>query len=48
MTEWITTVNGFADGWASGMLRASWQGAIAIGLVWAIGRAFPKIPPPRA
>jgi beta-lactamase regulating signal transducer with metallopeptidase domain len=35
----------WADGWASGVLRASWQGGLAILLAWALVRALPRIPP---
>ena len=44
MTEWITTVNGFAELWATHMFRACWQGGVAIGVAWVICRGFPRIP----
>jgi beta-lactamase regulating signal transducer with metallopeptidase domain len=36
---------GFVDVWAAAMLRASWQGAIAIGLVWLVCKGIPRLPP---
>jgi beta-lactamase regulating signal transducer with metallopeptidase domain/protocatechuate 3,4-dioxygenase beta subunit len=35
-----------SDQWGDAMWRASWQGAIAILLVWGICRVFPKLPQP--
>lgn len=32
------------DGWMAAMVRASWQGAIAIGLVWIVCKIVPRLP----
>ncbi|WP_426755347.1 M56 family metallopeptidase [Myxococcus sp. Y35] len=40
-TEWLSHVGEWAS---SGLWRASWQGALWAVLVWAVSRAFPKLP----
>src|SRR4051794_9805670 len=45
MSGWILALNGIADAWAAGILRASWQGGLALGGVWLICRAFPRVSP---
>lgn len=32
------------DGWMAAMIRASWQGAIAVGLVWIVCKCLPRLP----
>jgi bla regulator protein BlaR1 len=34
-----------AEAWLAAMIRASWQGGIALGLVWAVCRCLPRLPP---
>ncbi|MDB5289293.1 MAG: peptidase family protein [Phycisphaerales bacterium] len=40
----IYALNGVASEWWSSMLRASWQGGIALAVVWALCMALPKLP----
>jgi beta-lactamase regulating signal transducer with metallopeptidase domain len=42
---WITAWNAAATLWFEPMARASWQGSIAVGLAWVLGRALPGLPP---
>ena len=44
MSEWIALLNAVSTTWACAMWRASWQGALALGLVWAICRLAPRLP----
>jgi len=46
MNEVMSVVNGFSNGWASAIWRASWQGGVAILVVYAICKALPKLSPP--
>jgi beta-lactamase regulating signal transducer with metallopeptidase domain len=39
------SINSLADGWLAAVLRASWQGGIAVLLVWAVCTIAPSIPP---
>ena len=32
------------DGWMAAMGRASWQGAIAVALVWIVCKSLPRLP----
>lgn len=45
MGNWVDMLNAAADTWMNAMFRACWQGSIALALVWAITRLFPKLPP---
>lgn len=45
MGNWVNMLNAIADTWMNAMWRACWQGGIALALVWAITRLFPKLPP---
>ncbi|GEL72317.1 M56 family metallopeptidase [Myxococcus virescens] len=40
-TDWLSHVGAWAS---SGLWRASWQGALCAVLVWAVARAWPKLP----
>lgn len=40
MNDWLTTLNAGADLWLAGMLRAAWQGGLALGAVWLVGRRW--------
>ncbi|MBI3947797.1 MAG: carboxypeptidase regulatory-like domain-containing protein [Armatimonadetes bacterium] len=44
MNAWIVAVNALAGGWAGAVWRAAWQGGVAIALVWAVCRAWPRLP----
>jgi len=39
MNTWIVELNAFTQGWLAGLWRASWQGGLAVLLVWGITRA---------
>ena len=45
MNSWILLFNGAADIWAAALLRACWQGGLALGLVWAAVRLRPRLLP---
>ena len=38
-------INGFAEAWLEALVRACWQGGLALGLVWVVCRLFPRISP---
>src|SRR5579871_1966664 len=40
----LLLLNQEADRWTDAMLRACWQGGLFIGVVWAMGRLFPRLP----
>ncbi|HZI13717.1 MAG TPA: M56 family metallopeptidase, partial [Myxococcus sp.] len=43
-TGWLTFVGEWASAWPAGLWRASWQGALCAALVWALTRAWPRMP----
>jgi beta-lactamase regulating signal transducer with metallopeptidase domain len=45
MSEWPTHIELVARVWADAMIRACWQGGIALALAWAICRCLPRLPP---
>ncbi len=45
MNSFFARLDGISTTWAEGMLRASWQGALALGLAWILCRTVPRIPP---
>jgi len=45
MSGWLSVLNSLAGGWAEAMARASWQGGLALGLVWVVCRLVPRLPP---
>ena len=45
MNAWSMMINGFAAPWLEALLRACWQGGLAIGLVWLVCRVWPQISP---
>lgn len=45
MGNWVNMLNAIADTWMNAMWRACWQGGIALALVWAITRLFPRLSP---
>jgi beta-lactamase regulating signal transducer with metallopeptidase domain len=44
MNAWITFLNPLADSWLAALWRASWQGGLALLLVWAVCRACHRLP----
>lgn len=38
--SWMLAVNEVAAAWAEAILRASWQGGLALAAVWLASRAF--------
>jgi beta-lactamase regulating signal transducer with metallopeptidase domain len=45
MTSWIAAVNTVSSGWFDAILRAAWQGSIALALVWVVSRCITTLPP---
>ena len=45
MSDWVDALNSFANSWSSAMIRACWQGSLAIALVWAVCCAMPSMSP---
>lgn len=45
MNEWLHQVNIWSPAWAESLGRASWQGAIAILLVWGVTRCWRSLSP---
>lgn len=43
-SEWIVTINHWSSVWAEGTWRACMQGSLAILIVWAACRLFPRLP----
>jgi beta-lactamase regulating signal transducer with metallopeptidase domain len=41
---WIESLNGVTAPWAEAMLRATWQGGLALAGVWGICRVWPSLP----
>src|SRR5258706_11629162 len=41
----LNTLNVWADLWLEALWRASWQGGLAISLVWAVTRLWPRMSP---
>jgi beta-lactamase regulating signal transducer with metallopeptidase domain len=41
----VLFLNHFADGWSEAIWRASWQGGLAVILVWTLTRAWQRMPP---
>ncbi len=41
----LASLNDIASLWGPAMLRACWHGALAVGVVWAICRCFPRLSP---
>ena len=46
MSTWIAGLDALAAGWAPAVWRASWQGAIAVALVWVVCRVVPRMSAP--
>ncbi len=44
MTEFVPWLDEFAPRWASAMWQATWQGGLAIAVVWLLCRLWPRIP----
>ena len=44
MSPWIAGLDGLSAEWAPAVWRASWQGAIAIALVWLVCRTVSRLP----
>ncbi|MCW3053633.1 MAG: Regulatory sensor-transducer, BlaR1/MecR1 family [Chthonomonadales bacterium] len=44
MALWNESLNMFASAWLETLIRACWQGGLALGLVWAVCRLVPRIP----
>src|SRR5688572_23432198 len=44
MIDFVDGLNQLSSGWADAMLRASWQGGLAVVLVWSLCRLVPRIP----
>src|SRR5438876_10035678 len=44
MNLWGTQLNDFAQLWLAALWRASWQGGLALLLVWIVTRMFSRIP----
>ncbi|NQT17830.1 MAG: M48 family metalloprotease, partial [Planctomycetes bacterium] len=45
MNDWLVTLNDFSSAWADGMVRACWQGGVAILFVWGLCRLLTRMPP---
>ncbi|MCP3059282.1 peptidase M56 [Myxococcus sp. K38C18041901] len=43
-TEWLGDVAAWLSSWPEGLWRASWQGALCAGLVWALTRLWTRMP----
>lgn len=43
-TGWLSDVGPWVSAWPEGLWRASWQGALGVALVWALTRAWPRMP----
>ncbi|WP_426744757.1 M56 family metallopeptidase [Myxococcus faecalis] len=43
-TEWLVDVAAWLSSWPEGLWRASWQGALCAGLVWALTRLWTRMP----
>jgi beta-lactamase regulating signal transducer with metallopeptidase domain len=41
----MNAVDGFAVSWAGAMVRACWEGGVALGLVWCVSHAWPTLSP---
>ncbi len=44
MNAWLVTLNHWAGAWETAVVRASWQGGLALALAWAAGRWIPGLP----
>jgi hypothetical protein len=44
MSSWIETLNGAAAAWLEAVVRASWQGGLALTLAWGLTRLLPGLP----
>ena len=44
MSFWNDSVNNFAALWLETLIRACWQGGLALALVWAVCRLLPRLP----
>ncbi len=44
MNTWILHLNPLADSWLAAVWRATWQGSLALLLVWAVCRVFHRLP----
>lgn len=44
MNTWIPHLNLLAGSWLAALWRASWQGGLAMLLVWAVCRVFHRLP----
>ncbi len=45
MDSVTATINSVSAEWATAVWRASWQGSLALAAVWAVCRAWPRVPP---
>src|SRR3954466_1227800 len=44
MNSWVECLNAVTLQWQNGMVRASWQGGLALLLAWAISRSLSRLP----
>src|SRR5258706_2915890 len=44
MNHWLAAVNDISGPWAAAMVRASWQGGLALALAWALCRLLRDMP----
>ena len=44
MTDWVAVLNEHSSAWGGAMLRAVWQGGLALTLVWVLCRTFRRMP----
>jgi len=45
VNDWLVTLNDFSSAWADAMVRACWQGGLAILFVWGLCRLLRRMPP---
>src|SRR3712207_4000035 len=45
MTGWLAGLDGLAVTWSESILRACWQGGLALGLAWILDRTLPRLTP---
>jgi len=44
MNTWILHLNPLAASWLAALWRATWQGSLALLLVWAVCRVLQRLP----
>src|SRR5437879_3200793 len=45
LSVWLSAAQDWAGFWSGPMLRACWQGGLALAVVWALCRLSPRTPP---